>query len=195
MGKKSPKRSPKKATSKRSASQSKKTAKKKAPVQKTEPVEFLSGQAAAARHWGVSVKTIQTWIQNGLPVSGSARKQSFDLTKCEPWVNAYRSERSDGDSHKLNEELKKAKLREQVLKNEKLEREKEIAEGNLVDLNEYVLFASELVIEARDQMLTVPKEIRRHLCKKCQKKVVQELTMIVEQTLQRLAAVQEGPKK
>lgn len=197
MGKKAAKRSPKKATPKRPASRSKKTPRRKQTpdAEPSSAVEVLAGQAAAARHWGVSVKTIQTWVQNGLPVSGSARKQTFHLVDCEPWVDAYRSERTDGESTKLNEQLKEAKLREQLLKNEKLEREKEIAEGNLVPLDEYELFAAELVIEARDQLLNIPKEMRRHLCKKCQKKVVEEMTMVIENTLQRLAAVEGGPKK
>lgn len=193
MGKKAAKRSPKKATPKRSTSRSKKTARKKTP--EPERSEILTGQAAAARHWNVSVKTIQAWIQNGLPAEPSGRSYNFDLSACDEWVNVYRDADKNSESTKLNEQLKLAKLKEQQLKNEELERKKEIAEGNLVPLDEYELFASELVIEARDQLLNIPKEMRRHLCKKCQKKVVDEMTMVIEHTLQRLAAVQEGPKK
>ncbi|QDT98032.1 helix-turn-helix domain-containing protein [Gimesia aquarii] len=64
----------------------------------------------------------------------------------------------------------------------------------LISREEYELFAAECVIEARDQMLTLPKEMRRHLCKKCQSKVKEMQTMI-EQTLQRLSEIEEGPKK
>ncbi|QDT84590.1 terminase small subunit [Gimesia chilikensis] len=197
MGKKAAKRSPKKAPPKRPASRSKKPTRKKQTPDAESPSGFqiLTGQAAAARHWGVSVKTIQTWIQNGLPAEPSGRSYQFDLSACNEWVSAYRDADKNSESTKLNEQLKEAKLREQLLKNEKLEREREIAEGNLVPLDEYELFAAELVIEARDQLLNIPKEMRRHLCKKCQKKVVEEMTMVIEHTLQRLAAVEGGPKK
>lgn len=196
MGKKAAKRSPKKATPKRPASRSKKsTRKKQTPdAEPSSGFQILTGQAAAARHWDVSVKTIQTWIQNGLPAEPSGRSYQFDLSACNEWVSAYRDADKNSESTKLNEQLKEAKLREQLLKNEKLEREKEIAEGNLVPLDEYELFAAELVIEARDQLLNLPKEMRRHLCKKCQAKL-DEMRMAIENALQHLAAVKEGPKK
>lgn len=194
MGKKSSKRSPRKATSKRPSPKTRKPAAKKPPAKTPEDSEILTGQAAAARHWDVSVKTIQTWIQNGLPATPSGRSYTFDTADCDPWVTAFRSEKEDGESQKLNEQLKIAKLQEQVLKNEKLEREKQIAEGNLVRLDEYELFAAECVIEARDQLLTIPREMKRHLCKKCQKKT-EEIKKLLEQALQRLAAIEGGPDK
>jgi len=129
-----------------------------------------------------------------MPVSGSARKQIFDIELCDRWVEAYRSERLDGDSQKLNEDLKREKLKQEILKSEKLEREKQIAEGNLVSREEFDLFAAECVIEARDQILTVPKEMRRHLCKKCQPKL-DELQKLLYLALQRLAAIEEGPNQ
>lgn len=195
MGKKSPKRSPRKATSKRPSPKTRKPAAKKAPVKTPEDSETLSGQAAAARHWDVSVKTIQTWIQNGLPATPSGRSYNFDVSDCEEWVRVYRDANKNSESTKLNEQLKTAKLREQILKNEKLERDKEIAEGNLVPLDEYELFAAECVIEARDQLLNIAKEMRRHLCKKCQKNAVDEIQLMVEQILQRLSVIEVGPKK
>ncbi|QDT26811.1 Phage DNA packaging protein Nu1 [Gimesia panareensis] len=194
MGKKASKRSPKKATPKRPATRSKKTTRRKTP-QKADSGKMLFGQKEAADYWGRTTKTIQTWMQNGLPATKSGRQCVFDVELCQPWVDAFLSESESSESTKLNEQLKEARLREQLLKNDKLEREKEIAEGNLVPLDEYELFAAELVIEARDQLLNIPKEMRRHLCKKCQKKVVEEMTMVIENTLQRLAAVEGGPKK
>ena len=129
-----------------------------------------------------------------MPVSGSARKQIFDIDLCDRWVDAFRSERLDGESQKLNEELKKEKLKQERLKSEDLERKKQIALGNLVSREEFDLFAAECVIEARDQFLTVPKEMRRHLCKKCQSKV-EELQKLIDLTLQRLAVIEEGPNQ
>lgn len=194
MGKKSAKRSPSKATSKSPTSKPKKPVAKKPPAKTPEVSEFLSGQDAAGKHWGVTPRTIQTWVKNGMPVSGSQRKQIFYIAECDPWVEAYRNERLDGDSLKLNEELKREKLKQEVLKSKELERKDLIAEGELVSREEYDLFAAECVIEARDQFLTIPKEMRRHLCKKCQPKVNEMLKMI-EQTLQRLAVIEEGPNK
>lgn len=196
MGKKSSKRSPRKATSKQQPpKKTRKPAAKKTLAKTPEDFEVLSGQAAAARHWDVSVKTIQTWIQNGLPATPSGRSYTFDVSDCEEWVSVYRDANKNSESTKLNEQYKTAKLREQILKNEKLEREKEVAEGNLVPLDEYELFAAECVIEARDQLLNIAKEMRRHLCKKCQKNAVAEIQMMVEQILQRLSVIEDGPKK
>lgn len=194
MGKKSPKRSPKKATSKRATSKSKKPATKKVPAKSPELSESLSGQAAAAKHWGVSVKTIQTWVQNGLPISGSARKQIYVLAECDPWVEAYRNQNQDAKSTKVNEELKNEKLLQEKLKTKDLIRNDQIADEQLVSKEEYELFAAEHVIEARDQLLNLPKEMRRHLCKKCQKKL-SEMEKIIEQTLYRLSGIKKGPGK
>ena len=194
MGKKSTKRSPKKATSKRSPSQSKKPATKKGPAKASEPDDVIYGKAAAAKRWGRSDRTIQTWIQNGMPVSQSGRKYVFDLSVCDPWVESYLSDNETSDSKKLNDQLKREKLKQEILKTEDLERKKQIDKGKLVSREEFDLFAAECVIEARDQFLTVPKEMRRHLCKKCQTKVV-ELQKLIEQTLQRLSVIEEGPNK
>ncbi|QDT96253.1 Helix-turn-helix domain protein [Gimesia aquarii] len=194
MGKKSAKRSSKRATSKRSTSKTRKTAKKQASVKKTEPVKCIIGFTAAAERWDVSDKTIQNWIKKGLPVSGTQRKRVFDVSECDAWVASYRDEKADRDSQKLNEELKKEKLLQEKLKRKDLERKDLIADEKLISREEYELFAAECVIEARDQMLTLPKEMRRHLCKKCQSKVKEMQTMI-EQALQRLSEIEEGPKK
>jgi len=193
MGKKAAKRSPKKATPKRSPSRSKKTTRKKTPG--PESVQVLSGQAAAARHWDVSVKTIQTWIQNGLPAEPSGRSYKFDLNACNEWVSVYRNANKNSESTKLNEQLKLEKLREQQLKNKELQRKELIADEIWVPREEYELFAAECVIEARDQLLNIAKEMRRHLCKKCQGNAVKELQMMIELILERLSMIEEGPKK
>ncbi|QDT95540.1 helix-turn-helix domain-containing protein [Gimesia aquarii] len=193
MGKKSAKRSTsprKKATSKRFPSKSKKPATKKTP----EPIKVLYGQKAAAEYWGRSDKTIQTWIANGLPATKSGRKYKFVIEECQPWVDIHFNETESSESKRLNEDLKKEKLLQERLKTKDLERNDQIKDGELLPLEEYELFAAECVIEARDQLLTLPKEMRRHLCKKCQRKV-EELQKMIEQTLERLSAVEEGPGK
>ena len=46
------------------------------------------GKAAIARHFGVSVRTIESWLVNGLPhARPSSRMVRFRISDCEEWYN------------------------------------------------------------------------------------------------------------
>lgn len=62
------------------------------------PVTELQGHKAAMDHWGVTGKTVQHWIKEGMPVSGPNNKRIFKLAECEPWVAEYRRQQAEQDT-------------------------------------------------------------------------------------------------
>ena len=48
----------------------------------------ITGDPAIARHFGVSVRTIESWLVNGLPhARPSSRMVRFRISDCEEWYN------------------------------------------------------------------------------------------------------------
>lgn len=77
---------------------------------------------------------------------------------------------------------------------DRVEREELVARGDLVSRPDYELFAIEVIQGARDELLRLPNECRRHLCKKCQPKV-SEIRTLIEKALNNLAKLPKGPEK
>lgn len=168
--------------------------------QKPEPVpeperRIVSGDTALARHYKVSTKTVQNWRGVGLPCIDRGNGFDYDLDETDPWVDAYRAESTpDEEVGSLNRQLKAAKLRAEIAEANRLEREEEEARGNILPRDEYELFATEQIQEARDQLLRIPKLMKPHLCKKCHTKI-QELEKQIKTALERLARLPQGPSK
>lgn len=163
-----------------------------------EPVperRIISGDQALARTYGVSTKTVQNWRGVGLPSIDRGNGFDYDLNETDPWVAAYRTE-GDGDEEtgSLNKQIKEAKLRIELAEADRLEREEEQARGNILPRDEYELFATETIQNARDQLLRIPRLMKSHLCSKCHKKL-QELEKQIKTALEQLSKLPTGPDK
>ena len=157
--------------------------------------EIVSGDLALSKRYGVSTKTIQNWRGNGLPCIDRGHGFDYDVAETDPWVEAYRLEHADDEkSNSLARQIREAELRQELAKADKAEREEEAARGNILPRDEYELFASETIQNARDQLLRIPRLLRTHLCKKCQPKA-NELEKLIKTALEELAKLPAGPDK
>ena len=66
----------------------------------------------------------------------------------------------------------------QLRKLSQQEREEQEARGNILPLDDYHLFATEVIQEARDSLLRIPRLMKPHLCRKCQTKAAELETLI-----------------
>lgn len=157
---------------------------------------IISGDQKLAEHYGVTTKTVYLWRGQGLPAIDRGRGWDYDLDKTDPWVRAMREEDGDesGEAGKLTLEIRKAKLRIEKSEADRLERQEQEARGNILPLDEYRLFAAETIQDARDHLLRIPRQLRTHLCKKCQSKIT-ELETMIHKSLQQLARLSDGPPK
>lgn len=156
---------------------------------------IVSGDTALARQYGVSTKTVQNWKGYGLPCIDRGNGFDYDLNETDPWVEAYREEDgSDEEAGSLNRQIKEAKLRIELAEADRLEREEEQARGNILPRDEYELFATETIQNARDQLLRIPRLMKSHLCSKCHKKL-QELEKQIKTALEQLSKLPTGPDK
>ncbi len=156
---------------------------------------ILAGDDALAKHYDVTTKSIYDWRRDGMPAIRDGRGFKYDLDQTDPWVQAKRG--AGGNTEEvaaLQLELKRAKLRAEIAEANRLEREEAQAIGNILPLDEYKLFAIEQIQAARDSFLSVPKQMRPHLCKKCQDKL-SELQSLIDKTLRQLGKLPDGPPK
>lgn len=157
--------------------------------------EIVSGDLALSRRYGVSTKTIQNWRGNGLPCIERGHGFDYDVAETDPWVEEYRAENSDDEeTGSLNRQLKEAKLRQELAEAARAEREEQAAQGNILPRDDYELFAVETIQNARDQLLRIPKQMKHHLCSKCQSKI-HELEKQLKTALEQLAKLPAGPDK
>ena len=154
---------------------------------------FLYGDTALANHYGVSTKTIQNWRGKGMPCEPHRHGYKYDLEDTDGWQAAYRDDVDDLDDDEVRKETRKATLRLETAKAEKLERENQIENKNILRRDEWELFAIELIQQARDELINLPNHCKRHLCGDCKKKVPIELERIVDKILGNLGRVKDGP--
>lgn len=153
---------------------------------------LMTGDKDFALHYGVSTRTVQTWRDKGMPCEKTASRQYvYDLDKTDEWIDAFRATEAN-ESAEIYKQLDEAKLRIDLAKALKLERDIERDAGNVLMRDEWELFASECIIAARDAFIGLTKQFRRHLCKKCQGKL-KELDVLIAKALNRLADIGKGP--
>lgn len=188
------------AKSTKTAKQAKGTRKPKVAIPPESEVaekRYLEGDSAIAKHYDVSERTIQSWRKKGMPfdkIKPNFYKYDLDLT--DEWVDVFRRKYSGVEGNaQLRIELDQVKLRIDIAKAEKLEREEEEARGNILRKDEWESFAIELIQVCRGQILQLPKQMRRHLCGKCQKTAPIELDKLVNKVLHKLGRMREGPRK
>ncbi len=167
-------------------------AQRKSKQKRTEE-EPLVGYQAVADRYDVSTRTVQDWIKKGLPAHGPARRRHFYASQTDPWVADFRRASDNDGEPSPRAELLQEQTRRERARAEREERQNQVDAGELVPRREYELFATEMIQEARDALLRIPHQYKRHLCKKCQGKIG-ELEELIETALSNLAKLPEGPE-
>jgi phage terminase Nu1 subunit (DNA packaging protein) len=178
----------------RPAPVTKKPKTKSAP--KTAP-RVIDGDKAFAEHVGKSTRTVQTWRDKGLPHEElGPNKYRYHLDKTEPWIEANsKQDQQSEERQKLKVEREKAKLRADIARALKVEREEQEAQKNILPRDTWEAFAVETIHVARGQLMQIPKQVRRHLCSKCQKSAPVEIEKLITKALHKIAALKDGPSK
>lgn len=154
---------------------------------------LISGDQALAKHYDTTTRTVYQWRQDGMPATERDRGWEYDLDLTDEWIAARRTDDRDGlISAELNHEIKRAKLRIEQAEADRLEREEQEARGNILPLDDYHLFATEVIQEARDSLLRIPRLMKPHLCRKCQTKAA-ELETLITKALEQLGKLHDGP--
>ena len=119
---------------------------------------IVETQKDVARAFAVSARTVRYWIEDGMPVEEDGR---FDLVRIQSWKffkKEKKGNKDNGSGEKTNWEAKeiefKAKLKEIAYK-EKM--------GQLIDRSIAEEALSEIIITAKRQFLSLPKQIAPQL--------------------------------
>lgn len=173
--------------------------KPKAATPRTKPKaeRFIDGDKAFSKHVGKSTKTVQNWRDKGMPFEElEPRKYRYHLDQTEPWIQLNGKDDEDSDERKqLRVDREKARLRSDIAKAMKVEREEQEAQGNILPRDVWESFVVELVYVVRGMFLQIPKQSRRHCCSKCAKTVPVEMEKLITKALHKLASVKNGPPK
>ena len=161
------------------------------PPQETPPpappepeILLIQGDRALAAACGVSTRTVYDWRLKGLPYKQDGRGFLYNPEEVERFRQTLQKNPETGEE--LREEINRAELRRLRAIAEKLERENQIAAGNLLPLDEYETTLIEIVTEARAQFQQLPKRFAGCLCESCQSRL-KDLTNMIETTLITLA--------
>lgn len=154
------------------------------PPAPPEPENLLiQGDRALAAACGVSTRTVYDWRLKGLPYKQDGRGFLYNPEEVQRFRQTL--QKNPETAEELREEINRAELRIRRASAEKLERENEIASGNLLPLDEYETTLTEIVTEARAQLQNLPKRFANCLCLGCQTRL-KDLTNMIETTLNTL---------
>lgn len=127
----------------------------------------IVGDQELARHYVVTPKTVYSWRQIGLPHREEGRQYVYDLDKTDPWVEVQQrakpSTQELGPGAKLKLAREAERLKQDRIKASMMEREEAAALGNVLNRDEWELFAIEVVQQARDQIMRLPKMLCKHV--------------------------------
>ncbi len=163
------KKSKKKATSpsrkstkrtKKATSGKKKTAKAKKPVSKSRsPVEkrTLLTQTELARVFGVTTKTVQRWVERGLPREGEGRKATYPLEPCIAWVRE--KDREEAIDAARPRTLEEARIRKATADAELAEYELGLRRKELMTVAQYNAAVSGAFSRVKAQLVTLENRL------------------------------------
>ena len=109
-----------------------------------------------AKDWGVTIRTVQNWITDGMPhrtVDGERRVVRSDANA---WVRARAEEAAQPDAP---EDIAAAQLRYESARAEKLELEVRRARGELVTVDEAAGAVEAKLAALRSQLTTFPQRL------------------------------------
>lgn len=153
-----------------------------------ETTRTIVGDFELGQHYGVDKKSVYNWRKDGMPATKlPGNKWEYDLDQTDPWVAAKRHVGDvDDELNSIRKEIALTKLRTERAKAASLERENELAEGNVLDRTATELKITEALQAMRDSLLRIPTVFHAHLCKKCQPKK-DELRKQIDHALTALA--------
>lgn len=148
----------------------------------------IIGDHELGQIYGVDKKSVYNWRRDGMPATKlPGNKWQYDLDQTDRWVEAKRHVGdADDELNSIRKEIALTKLRTERAKASSLERENELAEGNVLDRAATELKITEALQAMRDSLLRIPTVFHAHLCKKCQPKK-DELRKQIEHSLTQLA--------
>lgn len=163
------KKSTKKATSptrntakktKKATSGKKKGAKAKKPASKprsTAGKRTLLTQTELARVFGVTTKTVQRWVERGLPREGIGRKATYPLEACIVWVRE--KDREEAIDAARPRTLEEARIRKATADAELAEYELGLRRKELMTLAQYRAAVSGAFSRVRAQLVTLENRL------------------------------------
>ena len=133
--------------------------------------------SALAKYYRKSSKTIQNWIQLGLPNHKTTRGYHFFLTETDPWVESYHQQPNNTDSAatKVNLEIRAEQLKQLRIKTENEQLKLQEREGELLARRSWELFAATILTNFGDAADQLPDLVRGICCKKCATKLAKRL--------------------
>jgi len=176
-----------------------KPTKKRAEPEITAAPETVTGDEGLGAVFSVSARTVQSWRNRGLPCQRDGRSFIFNVEEARKWVDLFRrstetTTSTPGGKIKLSRE--RAKLRIDRAKAAQAEREELAAGKNILKRDEWELYAIEVVQQARDRLMRLPKMLCRHVPQKFHRILQAEGDADVRKILNEMArALAEGVKE
>lgn len=148
---------------------------------------IVPSQRAVAKVFGVTPKSIQDWIQQGMP----GRRGEYDIAKIREWRDsrsrsgstAKSADTTDLRTQKLEEEVRKLKAEAT-----RAEKTNEFWEGQFIDRHLVENFVSSLNQYVRNELLRLPVEMQSALPAKYRSQLVAEMTDRIRLFLESLAS-------
>ncbi len=155
---------------------------------------IVDTQRDAANALGISDRQLRTWLQE--PDFPHRADGKYDLQKIRAWqeISGRKGSAIDEQVKKIRARTLHAKMRAAESEAGKREREEAIAEGNILERDEYELFVAQSLTLLRDNMLSIPDRVARFVPAKLRPKVRKEVAdEIAKFLLQASRALEGGP--
>jgi hypothetical protein len=126
----------------------------------------IRGDLEASRRYGVSTRTVKSWRDAGMPHRKEGQQCIYLPSETDPWVDLQRrpSETQNlSPATKLKLAREGERLKQDRLKAAAMERSEAVELGNVLPRDEWELFAVEVVQQARDRFMRLPKMLCKHV--------------------------------
>jgi len=117
------------------------------------------GPEPVAKHFGVTVRTVQLWVKKGMPKSG----KYYDLVQCELWRQKQQEQEAstsgDGDGEEAGESKSYWSKREIKARAELKEMELRQRQGELIEAKNVEKFFVARIIAVKQGLLTLSRSL------------------------------------
>lgn len=124
--------------------------------------------------------TLRKWARQGCPHKKNGRSYEFEIAEVFDWRIAQES----GDNGRLNLGDERAKLA--IEQRMKLERERAVAERELIPAKEVIASMSEEIHRAKSRLLRIPKAIAVAVPRECAREAEAEAKRLINEALAEL---------
>lgn len=166
------------------------------PTNKTTPLvcatKFDAARELKKRLGRGSVRMLTDWLKQGMPgrAGKGGKPGRFPIDEMVVWARENLDDLSPESSEatELVLESKRQKVRQDQLKTENLEIDREERRGNILPRDEWTQFARDAVAVARQQLVSLPRELAGLISDpKLQRTFLDEATKRIKRTLDALA--------